>query len=164
MVTEINISRLSQFILQNKLGMIREQDLQNLCASPEEFVQIIPQLIKNFQAIGLSLARTTFKGEKYFVLTSPGKDSSISPSMYGTLALILTLFNEIGTLTTGIPLEQMRKLFHEVWSDVEQLMNANYLQVDPALHEEHLLITPLGKAAFKNIAKNLNFKELIDFS
>lgn len=159
MVNETNINRLSQVILQGR--MIRQQDLQNLCSSAEEFVQTIPELIKNFQAIGLSLARTTFKGDKYFILTSPGKDPSISPSMYGTLALILTMYNEIGS---DLPVEQMRKLFQEVWSDVEQLMDANYLQVDSTQQEEHLLITPMGKAAFKNIVKNLKFKELIDFS
>jgi hypothetical protein len=164
MVTETNISRLSQFVLQNKLGMIREQDLQNLYPSAEEFVQTIPELVKNFRAIGLSLIRTTFKGEKYFVLTSPGKDPSISPNMYGTLALILTMFQEIGVTATGMPLGQMRKLFQEVWGDVEQLISANYLQLDSAQKEEYLFITPIGKAAFKNIAKNLKFKELIDFS
>ena len=161
MVTETNINRLSQFILQNKLGMVREQDLQNLSPSAEEFVQTIPVLIKNFHAIGLSLIRTTFKGEKYFVLTSPGKDPSISPNMYGTLALILATYNEIGS---SLPVEQMRKLFQEVWGDVEQLISANYLSADIAGQDEHLLITPLGKAAFKNIVKNLNFRELIEFS
>ena len=161
MVTETNINRLSQFILQNKLGMVREQDLQNLCPSAEEFVQTIPELIKNFHAIGLSLIRTTFKGEKYFVLTSPGKDPLISPNMYGTLALILATYNEIGS---SLPIEQIRTLFQEVWGDVEQLISANYLSADTTSQDEHLLITPLGKAAFKNIAKNLNFRELIEFS
>ena len=164
MVTETTIHRLSQFILQNKIGMIRQEDLQNLCPSAEEFAQTIPELIKNFQAIGLSLARTSFKGEKYFVLTSPGKDPSISPSMYGTLALLFTMATEIGALTTGMLVGQMRKLFKEVWGDVEQLLEANYLQIDSTQKEEFLLITPIGKAAFKNIAKNLSFEELIDFS
>ena len=162
MVIETDITRLSQYILQNKLGMIREQDLQNLCASVEEFVQIIPKLIENFRNIGLSLARTTFKGEKYFVLTSPGKDPSISPSMYGTLALILSMYTELGVL--NMPHKEIKKLFQEVWSDVELLIDVNYLQVDSTQQEDQLLITPLGKAAFKNIAKNLKFKELIDFS
>jgi hypothetical protein len=84
--------------------------------------------------------------------------------MYGTLALILTMFQEIGVTATGMPLGQMRKLFQEVWGDVEQLISANYLQLDSAQKEEYLFITPIGKAAFKNIAKNLKFKELIDFS
>ena len=162
MVIETDITRLNQYILQNKLGMIREQDLQNLCASVEEFVQIIPKLIENFRNIGLSLARTTFKGEKYFVLTSPGKDPSISPSMYGTLALILSMYTELGVL--NMPHKEIKKLFQEVWSDVELLIEVNYLQVDSTQQEDQLLITPLGKAAFKNIAKNLKFKELIDFS
>ncbi len=159
MVNEQLIARLSRILLQNQTGMVKEHDLRNLCASEEEYTQIIPQIVKDFKNLGLSLIRTKFQGERYYVLTTPGKDSKITPSMYGAMALIIATVNEIGN---NLLVSELKAIFKNVWSDIESLLSIDYLRIVKTKDGEKIEITPLGKGAFKNIMKDLNLKKLTE--
>ena len=95
MENEILLQQISRLIIQNKKKIVSERDIINLCSNEEKYKRIIPVLVQNFKLIGFSLIRTTFQGKRYFVLTTPGKDDVISPSMYGTLGLIIALYNDV---------------------------------------------------------------------
>ena len=153
------MARLSRILLQNQNGMVKELDIRNLCSSDEEYSQIIPQLVKNFKNLGLSLIRSKFQGDRYYVLTTPGKDSKITPSMYGTMALLIATINEVGN---NLKLSEMKQIFKDVWQDIESLLSIEYLALINTKNGEKIEITPLGKGAFKNIMKDLNLKMLSD--
>ena len=160
MANEILLQQISRLIIQNKKKIVNERDIINLCSDEEEYKEIIPILVQNFKLIGFSLIRTTFQGKRYFVLTTPGKDDIISPSMYGTLGLIIALYNEVGR---EIELIKIKQIFKELWDEVEELITHNYLQISQDNGSETLSITPIGKAAFKNILKELNLPKILSF-
>ena len=160
MENEILLQQISRLIIQNKKKIVNERDIINLCSDEEEYKKIIPALVQNFKLIGFSLIRTTFQGERYFVLTTPGKDDAISPSMYGTLGLIIALYNEVGR---NIELIKIKQIFKELWDEVEELITHNYLQISKDKGTEIITITPIGKAAFKNILKDLNLPKILTF-
>ncbi|MHA1646336.1 MAG: hypothetical protein ACTSVL_02085, partial [Promethearchaeota archaeon] len=87
------------------------------------------------------------------------KAKNISPSMYGTLGLIFATYNELGNALTYL---EMKKIFKDVWDDVELLLQADYLKVIEEKGEKMLYLTPIAKAALKNIGKDLTLKSLID--
>ena len=159
MSTNENIEKMTTFILQNPKGMIKEGDLRNFFDSDEAFQEIVPEIAKRFQAIGLSLVRTNYMNEKYFVLSTLGKDESISPSMYGALSLLAALYNELGTEMDIISVKQLMK---DIWGEIEQLIAVNYLQSVIEKGKEWLKITPIGKSALKNILKELNLKKILE--
>ena len=160
MENEILLQQISRLIIQNKKKIVKERDIINLCSDDEEYKRIIPVLVQNFKLIGFSLIRTTFQGKRYFVLTTPGKDDAISPSMYGTLGLIIALYNEVGR---NIELTKIKQIFKELWDEVEELITHNYLQISKDKGTEIITITPIGKAAFKNILKELNLPKILSF-
>jgi len=160
-MSEDKIQLFSRILLENNARMSREQDLKNLCESEEEYETIIPELVKRFTSLGISLVRTQFHGERYYVLTTPGKDDIMTPNMYATLGLLIALYNDVGA---DIPFSQVQDIFKEVWGDIEALLKVNYLE-RTNIHERDLLeITPLGKGAFKNVIKSLELKEFFDLS
>ena len=152
--------RISQFLLQSEKGMIREQDIRNLCGSDEEYETLIIDLVSHFENLGIGLIRTIFDNERFYVLTIPGKDEKILPSMYGVLALLFALYTELGTDMTRT---ELHGLFQETWDDIEGLVSANYLQINTRDQQEYVMITPIGKAALKNIVKELNIKKILKF-
>ena len=160
MANEVLLQQISRLIIQNKKKIVNERDIINLCSNDEEYKEIIPILVQNFKLIGFSLIRTTFQGKRYFVLTTPGKDDIISPSMYGTLGLIIALYNEVGR---EIELSNIKQIFKELWNEVEELITHNYLQISKDKGSETVSITPIGKAAFKNILKDLNLPKILTF-
>lgn len=160
MENEILLQQISRLIIQNKKKIVNERDIINLCSNEEEYKRIIPVLVQNFKLIGFSLIRTTFQGKRYFVLTTPGKDDAISPSMYGTLGLIIALNNEVGR---NIELIKFKQIFKELWDEVEELITHKYLQISKDKGMDILTITPIGKAAFKNILKELNLPKILSF-
>jgi len=157
---EILLQQISRLIIQNKKKIVNERDIINLCSDEEEYKKMIPVLVQNFKLIGFSLIRTTFQGKRYFVLTTPGKDDAISPSMYGTLGLIIALNNEVGR---DIELTKIKQIFKELWDEVEELITHNYLQISKDKGTDILTITPIGKAAFKNILRELNLPKILSF-
>ncbi|MHA1294768.1 MAG: hypothetical protein ACTSQJ_19185, partial [Promethearchaeota archaeon] len=83
------VKKITKIILTNKQKMIREDDLRNLCSDSLDFNQIISDVYISLKNIGFELITSKFLDNKYYVLTANGKDDNISPSQYGTLALII---------------------------------------------------------------------------
>ena len=151
--------KITKVILTNQQKMVREEDIRNLCEG-SNFDQIIKIVYNNLKNVGFELITTKFLDQKYFVLTSDGKDDNISPSSYGTLALILALSIEVDE---NLKVSDLKELFSEVWSsDVEYLILNDYLRKLSIENLEFIKVTPLGKATLKNIIQNLNLKSLID--
>lgn len=151
------ITQLSRLLLLNEKRMAREQDLVNLTGSVDILEEIIPELTTRFHSLGLSLVRTKFQGDRYYVLTAPGKDEKISPKMYGTLAILIATFNDLGS---ELSVQELKQIFEEIWEEIEQLITMNYLIQYSNNGVECLTVTPLGKAVFKNISKELDLKKI----
>ena len=153
------IRKITKLILTNQQKMVREEDLKNLCEG-SNFEQIINDVYLNLKNIGFELITTKFLDQKYYVLTSEGKDDNITPSQYGTLALILALSKEVDE---NIKLHDLKDIFSEVWtSDVEFLIENDYLRKISIDDFEIVKVTPLGKAALKNIIHDIQLKDLIE--
>ncbi|MHA1518807.1 MAG: hypothetical protein ACTSVZ_03875 [Promethearchaeota archaeon] len=157
MVNLQNVQKLCQIILQSTTPLIKESDLRHFTGS-DNFADLIRQTVAQFSALGLTLIRTTYLGEKYYVLTGAGKDEKVSPSMYGVLVSILALYNEIGS---NLGLLESKRIFKEVWEEVTFLLELNYLAEIEENDTKKLTITPLGKAACKNIGKDINLQSLL---
>ncbi|TFG23481.1 MAG: hypothetical protein EU529_07165 [Promethearchaeota archaeon] len=153
------VTKITKLILTNQQKMIREEDLKNLCEG-SNFDQIINEVYLNLRKVGFELITTKFLDQKYFVLTSEGKDDNITPSQYGTLALIVALSKEVDE---NIKVDDLKEIFSEVWSsDVKFLIENDYLRKISIDDLELVKITPLGKAALKNIIQNIQLKNLLE--
>lgn len=153
------VRKITKLILTNQQKMVREEDLKNLCEG-SNFDQIINEVYLNLKKVGFELITTKFLDQKYYVLTSEGKDDNITPSQYGTLALIVALSKEVDE---NIKVDDLKEIFSEVWtSDVEFLIENDYLRRISIEDLELVKITPLGKAALKNIIQDIQLKNLIE--
>lgn len=151
------IKSITKIILTSPQKMIREEDLRNLSKN-FDFEQIISTVYLNLKKIGFEFIKSNFLDQTFYVLTSEGKDDSITPSQYGTLALILALSKEVDE---NIKISDLKEIFKEVWaSDVEFLIENDYLRKIEEL--DIIKITPLGKAILKNIIHDLNLKNLLN--
>ncbi|MBY9006184.1 MAG: hypothetical protein KGD63_05455 [Candidatus Lokiarchaeota archaeon] len=163
MSDEINqeiITKITKLILTNEQKLIREDDLNNLIDPSYDFNQIINIVYDNLKEVGFELITSTFLDQKYYILTSDGKDDNITPSQYGALALISALSKEIDD---NLKLNDIKDIFSQVWeSDVKFLIDNDYLRKISINELEIVKITPLGKALMKNIHKDLQLKNLID--
>lgn len=156
---EETIKKITRIILTNQQRMIREEDLKNVCDPSFDFEQIIKEVYQNLSNVGFELITTKFLEQKYFVLTSEGKDDTITPSQYGTLALILALSKEVDE---NIKLNDLKEMFLEVWkSDVEFLLENDYIRQINIDDLDIVKITPLGKATLKNVIQTLQLKNII---
>ncbi len=156
------IRRISKLILTNQQKMIREEDLKNLFDNSMnyDFNKIISEVYVNLKNIGFELITTVFLEQKYYVLTSEGKDDNLTPSQYGTLALILALSKEVDE---NMRLSDLQDIFSEVWNaDVEFLIEKDYLRKIQVKSLEIVKVTPIGKAIMKNIIQDLSLKNLLN--
>ncbi|MFX1397002.1 MAG: hypothetical protein ACFFAS_08155 [Promethearchaeota archaeon] len=152
------VKKISRIILTNQKKMIREEDLMNLCDVTINFEQVIGDVYAYLQNVGFELIKTTFQNQKYYVLIAEGKDDQITPSQYGTMALILGLSKE---LDENMKISDLKDIFSEVWtSDVEFLIEKDYLRKIEEL--DIIKVTPLAKATFFNIIGDLKLQNLID--
>jgi hypothetical protein len=152
------IREITRIVLTSPQKMIREEDLVNLSRG-FEFDKIISDVYLNLKKIGFEFISSSYLGHKYYVLTSEGKDDQISPSQYGTLALIIALSKEIDE---NINLDDLKETFHAVWeTDIQYLIEQDYLRKDDSLGI--IKVTPIGKALLKDIITDLELKKLIDF-
>jgi len=149
--------KIARLILNNQQKMIRKDDLKNLCGLLD-FDEVLTEVDKNLSKLGFDLFSTSFLGQEYYVLTSEGKDDSITPSQYGILALIIALSKEVDE---NIKTEVLREIFSELWdSDVQFLIDNDYLR---KFDEVGIIkVTPMGKATMKNVIKDLQLKNLIN--
>lgn len=153
------VRKITKLILTHQQKMVREEDLRNLCED-YNYDRIINEVYINLRNVGLELITTKFLDQNYFVLTSEGKDDNITPSQYGTLALILALSKEVDE---NMKLSDLKDIFSEVWTtDVEFLIEKDYLRKINVEDLEIVKITPLGKATLKNIIENLQLKNLLN--
>ena len=154
------VRKITRLILTNQQKMIREDDLKNMYDSSLgiDFNKIISDVYEQLRKVGFELVKTNFLNQKYYVLISEGKDDNITPSQYGTLALILALSKEV---EENMKISDLKEMFSEVWnSDVDFLIENDYLRKIEDLGV--VKITPLAKATFFNILPDLKLKNLLD--
>jgi len=151
------VKNIAKIVLTSPQKMIREEDLR-IISKDFEFEEIISAVYLNLKNIGFEFVKSKFLDQVYYVLTSEGKDDSITPSQYGTLALILALSKE---LDENLEINDLEEIFKVVWtSDVEFLIKDDYLR---RFEDQNILrITPLGKALLKNILQDLDLKNLLE--
>lgn len=151
------VKNIAKIVLTSPQKMIREEDLR-IISKNFEFEEIISAVYLNLKNIGFEFIKSKFLDQVYYVLTSEGKDDSITPSQYGTLALILALSKE---LDENLEINDLEEIFKVVWtSDVEFLIKNDYLR---RFEDQNILrITPLGKALLKNILQDLDLKNLLE--
>jgi len=151
------VKNITKIILTSHQKMIREEDLR-IISKDFEFEEIISAVYLNLKNVGFEFIKSKFLDQVYYVLTSEGKDDSITPSQYGTLALILALSKE---LDENLEINDLEEIFKVVWtSDVEFLIKNDFLR---RFEDQNILrITPLGKALLKNILQDLDLKNLLE--
>ncbi|MHA1254789.1 MAG: hypothetical protein ACTSPS_04230, partial [Promethearchaeota archaeon] len=112
----------------------------------------------NLKNVGFEFIKSRFLGQNYYILTSEGKDDRVTPSQYGTLALILALSKE---MDGNLDLNDLKDIFKEVWNtDMKFLFENDYIR---KIEDQNILtITPLGKALLKNIIKDIELKNLLE--
>ena len=155
--TEEVVRKITKIILTNPQKMIREEDLKNL-SKELNFDIIMSEIYVNLQNIGFELIKTTFLEQKFYILTSGGKDDNITPSQYGTLALIIALSKEVDE---NLKIEDLKEIFDEIWdTNIQFLIDNDYLR---KFEEIGIIkVAPLGKAIMKNIIGNINLKNLLE--
>ena len=151
------VKNIAKIVLTSPQKMIREEDLR-IISKDFEFEEIISAVYINLKNIGFEFIKSKFLDQVYYVLTSEGKDDSITPSQYGTLALILALSKEIDE---NLEINDLEEIFKVVWtSDVEFLIKNDYLR---RFEDQNILrITPVGKALLKNVLQDLDLKNLLE--
>ncbi|MHA2397975.1 MAG: hypothetical protein ACXADU_03685 [Promethearchaeota archaeon] len=151
------VKNITKLILTNPQKMIREEDLKTL-SRDVDFEQVIAEVYTNLQNIGFELITTRFLDQQFYILTSEGKDDDITPSQYGTLALIVALSKEIDE---NIKIEDLKEIFTDVWdTDIQFLIESDYIRDFEELGI--IKVAPLGKAIMKNIIIDLNLKNLLN--
>jgi hypothetical protein len=152
-----SVTNITKMIITSPQSLIREEDLRNLCVG-FDFEDVLSEVYTNLKNIGFEFIKSQFLDQNYYILTSEGKDDNISPSQYGTLALILTLSKEIDE---DLKIDDLKEVFNEVWaSDVEILIENDYLR---EIEKYGIIkVTPLGKAVLKNIISDLNLSDLLE--
>ncbi|MFX0021357.1 MAG: hypothetical protein ACFE9S_03465 [Candidatus Hermodarchaeota archaeon] len=151
------IRNITKIILTNPQKIIREEDLKSL-TKDFDFDEIMSEIYLNLRNVGLELIKTTFLEQKYYILTSEGKDDNMTPSQYGTLALIIALSKEVDE---NMKIEDLKEIFNEVWdSDVQFLIDNDFIRKFDELGI--IKIAPLGKAIMKNIIMDIELKNLLN--
>jgi len=152
------VKKIARVILTHQQKMIREEDLLNFCGDSINFDDVIVDVYSYLKNVGFDLVKTNFQEQKFYVLITEGKDDKITPSQYGTLALILALTKEIDE---NIKIEDLKEIFSEVWtSDIQTLIERDYLR---EIEELGIIkVTPLAKAMFYSVYKDLKLQNLID--
>ncbi len=151
------IINITKIILTNPQKMMREEDLKNL-SKDLNFKQVISEVYVNLKNIGFELIKTKFLGQTFYILTSEGKDDNVTPSQYGTLALIVALSKEVDE---NIKIEDLKEIFNEIWdTDIQFLIENDYIRKFDELGI--IRVAPLGKAIMKNIIVDIQLKNLLN--
>ncbi len=150
------VKNIAKIVITSPQKMIREEDLLILTKNLN-FEQVISAVYINLKNVGFEFIKSRFLDQNYYILTSEGKDDRVTPSQYGTLALILALSKE---LDENLDLNDLKDIFKEVWNtDMKFLIENDYLR---KINDQNILkITPLGKALLKNIIKDIELKNLL---
>lgn len=153
------IREIAKLILTNKKKMVKEEDLIRLYdKSASDFDETFKALYEQFNKLGFELIKSEFQGNNYYVLTSEGKDDNITPSQYGSLALIAALSKEVNE---NIKVEDIKEIFKDQWNlDIKFLIDNDFLRKIEDLGI--IKITPIGKAILKEILPDLSLDTLLD--
>ena len=151
------VKNIAKIVITSPQKMIREEDLLILTKNLD-FEQVISAVYSNLKNVGFEFIKSRFLDQNYYILTSEGKDDKVTPSQYGTLALILALSKE---LDENLDINDLKNIFKEVWNtDMKFLIENDYLR---KIEDQNILkITPLGKALLKNIIKDIELKSLLE--
>ncbi|MFX0004000.1 MAG: hypothetical protein ACFE9C_15295 [Candidatus Hodarchaeota archaeon] len=158
-INEFNqiVKNITKLILTNPQKIIREEDLKNL-SKEFNFEEIMSEVYMNLRNVGFELITTKFFEQKFYILTSEGKDDNITPSQYGTLALIIALSKEVDE---NIKIEDLKDMFNEIWdTDIHFLIENDYIRKFDELGI--IRVSPLGRAVMKNIIIELELKNLLN--
>ncbi|MBY8986394.1 MAG: hypothetical protein KGD65_15075 [Candidatus Lokiarchaeota archaeon] len=151
------VRNITKIVLTNPQKMIREEDLKNLSKN-FNFDTVMSDIYVKLKTIGFELIKTTFLEQKFYILTSEGKDDNVTPSQYGTLALIIALSKEVDE---NIKIEDLKEIFADTWdSDIQFLIDNDYLRRFEELGI--IKVAPLGKAIMKNIIRDIQLKNLLE--
>jgi len=151
------VKNITRLILTNPQKIIREEDLKNL-SKEFNFEEIMSEVYLNLRNVGFELIKTKFLEQQFYILTSEGKDDNITPSQYGTLALIIALSKEVDE---NIKIEDLKEIFDETWdTDIQFLIDNDYIRKFDELGI--IKISPLGKAVMKNIIMDIGLKNLLN--
>ncbi|MEJ2279644.1 MAG: hypothetical protein P8Y70_18165 [Candidatus Lokiarchaeota archaeon] len=148
--------KIANLILTSPQKMIREDDLKTI-SRDLNFEEIMSEVYLNLQRVGFELIKTNFLGQGYYILTTDGIDDNITPSQYGILAIIAAIGKDLDEV---IPIKDIKEIFEEIWdTDLKFLIDNDYIRKN----EEFSIIrlSPLGKAALKNIYNDLQLDNLI---
>ena len=153
------IREIAKLILTNEKKMVKEEDLIRLYdKSTSDFDETFKALYEQFNKLGFELIKSEFQGNNYYVLTSEGKDDKITPSQYGSLALIAALSKEVNE---NIKIEDIKEIFKDQWNlDIKFLIENDFLRKIEDLGI--VKITPIGKAILKEILPDLSLDTLLD--
>ena len=154
------VKKIITLILTNQQKVIREEDLKKLYdfSSELDFNKIFYDVFEQLNNFGFELIKTEFQGSIYYVLTSEGKDDNVTPSQYGTLAIIIALSKEVDE---NIKIEDLKEIFNEIWdTDIQFLIENDYLRKFDELGI--IRVAPLGKAIMKNIIVDIQLKNLLN--
>ncbi len=151
------VKNIAKIVITSPQKMIREEDLLILTKNLD-FEQVISAVYSNLKNVGFEFIKSRFLDQNYYILTSEGKHDRVTPSQYGTLALILALSKE---LDENLDLNDLKDIFKEVWNtDMKFLIENDYLR---KIEDQNILkITPLGKALLKNIIKDIELKKILE--
>ncbi|MFX1378467.1 MAG: hypothetical protein ACFFA4_05190 [Promethearchaeota archaeon] len=151
------VKNITKLILTNPQKVIREADLKNLSQN-FNFEEIMSQVYMNLRNVGLELIKTKFLEQQFYILTSEGKDDNITPSQYGTLALIIALSKEVDE---NIKIDDLKEIFDDVWdTDIHFLIDNDYIRKFDELGI--IKVSPLGKAIMKNVIMDIELKNLLN--
>lgn len=153
------VKKICKIILTNEKKMIKEKDLIEICLNSGNFDKIIKEVYNNLRNIGFELVKTSYLEEKYYILTTEGKEKILSPVHYGILSLIVALNNELGE---NLNYFELKNIFANVWENVEYLIKHNYLTQIKSKDHNLIKITPIGKGVLKNMISEINLKKILE--
>lgn len=155
---EVKIKKIARIFLESEKKMIKRMDLLAFVHDSDLLDEMISDLLDRFEQLGYDMITTRYLNEIYYVLTSPGVDKNLTPIMYGALAIILALNREFGK---DIEINRAQELFDDIWNEIEFMIENGYLDRVKIKNEELLVITPAGKAIFKNIITDLDINQIM---
>ena len=156
---EQKLRKISKIFLEGTNRMLSEKDLLNYLDNFDLLEDILDDLNARFENIGYEIISTVFLKEKYYLLTTEGKDMRLNPEQYGILAIILGIYKEIGR---NLTVNEFKDLFSNVWSDIEFLLKSRYLSENTIKNETHIVPTPLTKILFKNVIDQIELTKILN--
>ncbi len=153
------VKSISRVILTSRQKMIMENDLITL-AGEQDFNTVISLVYENLKNLGFDLVKTKFLEHTYYILTTEGISDDLTSSQYGVLSLILALSKE---LDDNLRIEDLKSIVSDMWeSDVEKLIQLDYIRKLDIEGYEVIRLTPLGKAVMKNVINDLKLDSLLN--